>query len=236
MIEHHRLAAHRLQAIGQARRDIEHPALGQDLGLLAVDGDLDLAAIDPAPGAVVGIEQALALVARRHLDIAAVKIAGQQHLLFPARLPRVRLQDIGDMPDRLVDAVVGRFGILVRRPDHPHGPFHAGIGSGRLGPPVGHGRGRRRCRGRLRPGRAGGQKQGEKGGGGSGRFHRGISLCCGSAKTYTILEFADRHLVTGPCNPEMPVLPPKTAKITLLTQFRAWNFARHLSRPRPDRL
>src|SRR5215469_16680566 len=32
-----RLGADRLQTVGQARRDIEHPTLWQDLGLLAVD-------------------------------------------------------------------------------------------------------------------------------------------------------------------------------------------------------
>src|SRR5205085_3024574 len=96
---------------------VEHPALGQGIGLLAVDGDLHLAAINPAEDAVVGIENALTLVARRHLDVTTVEIAVQKHFLFPARLTLMRLENIGDMPDRLVGSGVGRFWCLLPRPD-----------------------------------------------------------------------------------------------------------------------
>ena len=141
-IEHNRLGAHRLQAVGQAWRHVEHPAPGQDLWLLAVDGDLELAAVNPAPGAVIGIEEALAPVARRHLDIATIEVAAQQHLLLPACLLAVRLEDIGDMPDRPVDRAINCFRCFLRRPDRA-GRTILAAGAG---PPVAVGRiGSGRC-------------------------------------------------------------------------------------------
>src|SRR3569833_3398743 len=115
------------------RRDIVDPALGQGLVLLAVKSHLELAAIDPAPGAIVSPEFAHGFVTGRHLDIAAIEIAVQQHLLLPTRLAFVRLQNIGYMPDRLVDLAIAFLLLLLCSPNKAKQAVFAG---GR-GPPVG---------------------------------------------------------------------------------------------------
>src|SRR5207237_6403884 len=113
-----RLGSGSLHAVGQAWCHVERPAPRQDLGLLAVDRHLHSAAIDPAEDAVVGVEHALGLVAWGHLDVTTVEVARQNHFLFPARLSLMRLENVGDMPDRLIDSGVGRVRRLVGRPDN----------------------------------------------------------------------------------------------------------------------
>src|SRR5258706_11918909 len=137
---HNRLGADSLHAIRQAWCHVERPAPRQDPGLLAVDCHLHSAAIDPAEDAVVGVEHALGLVPRGHLDVATVEVACQNHLLFPARLPLMRLENVGDMPDRFVNSRVGRFRCLLGRPDDA---FRA-VFAASLRPPICLGQGRRR--------------------------------------------------------------------------------------------
>ena len=132
--EHHRLGAGILQAVRKTRGDIYQVAPGGDRGRLAVNRHFHLAAIDPKKSAVVGIEHRLGLFARRQADIAAVIVAGQQDLLFPAGLTGMGLEDVGDVGDGFVVAVIRRFRRLLRRPDDALGPLlAAGLGEGRCG-------------------------------------------------------------------------------------------------------
>ena len=106
--EQHGLAAHRLDAVLQPLGHLDQEVPGRHKGLLAFDGDLHLAGLHHPEDAVIGIELGGTLFARRHGNPFTGEVAAVEHGLGPARLARVRLQDIGQAVHQPVGTGVRR--------------------------------------------------------------------------------------------------------------------------------